>query len=86
MATCLSNQWRTTIIGWVASILVLANVALGDDAPPVQPTTVRKVFADGKHNAFTALVRFKDVYYLAFRSGPSHGYGEADIVTRDRSA
>ena len=45
----------------------------------VKPTSVEKVVADGKHNAFTALVRWKDQYWLAFRKGPSHAYGEADI-------
>ncbi len=49
-------------------------------AQTVEPTSVRKLFSDGKHNAFTALIHFKEFYYLAFRNAPSHGYGEADIV------
>ncbi len=33
---------------------------------------VRKIFSDGKHNAFTGLVRFEDRYFIAFRSAANH--------------
>jgi hypothetical protein len=33
---------------------------------------VRKVYSDGRHNAFTGLARFKDLYVLAFRNGARH--------------
>src|ERR1043166_7067738 len=42
--------------------------------------SVRKLVSDGKHNAFTALTRWKDAYWLAYRSGVSHTDGPADIV------
>lgn len=45
----------------------------------VAPTSIQKVVADGKHNAFTALVKWKDSYWLAFRKADSHAYGEADL-------
>ncbi len=48
--------------------------------PLVKPISVRKLVADGKHNAFTAMVRWKNAYWLAFRKADSHGYHEADIV------
>lgn len=38
--------------------------------PSVKVTNVRQVFDNGEHNAFTDLVRFRDDYYLAFRSCP----------------
>lgn len=60
-------------VGLVGQQSVLAEEAL------VEPTSVEKLVADGKHNAFTALCRWKDAYWLAFRKGPSHAYGEADI-------
>jgi hypothetical protein len=45
----------------------------GDAARPlVAPREVRKLYADGKHNAFTALVRFRDRLWLAFRSATGH--------------
>ncbi|MCM8768641.1 MAG: glycoside hydrolase [Candidatus Omnitrophica bacterium] len=32
----------------------------------------RKIYGDGKHNAFTDITRWKDCYYLCFRHGSSH--------------
>lgn len=40
------------------------------DSPQVNVTNVRRVFHNGEHNAFTDLVRFRDRYYLTFRSCP----------------
>ncbi len=40
-----------------------------DDAK-VRVVSVRRVFHNGEHNAFTDLVRFKDKLYLTFRSCP----------------
>lgn len=39
-------------------------------APTVTVRSVRRVYHDGDHNAFTDLVRFRDQLYLAFRSCP----------------
>ncbi len=38
----------------------------------VKPLEVHKVYGNGGHNAFTALVRFKGALWLAFRSGEAH--------------
>ncbi|MFC1603796.1 hypothetical protein ACFL5F_02105 [Planctomycetota bacterium] len=38
--------------------------------PKVKVTNIRRVFHNGLHNAFTDLVRFKDNFYLTFRSCP----------------
>ena len=40
------------------------------DLPKVKVTYIRRVFHNGEHNAFTDLVRFKDKFYLTFRSCP----------------
>ncbi len=54
---------------------------------PVKPKEVRKIFGDGKHNAFVAFRKWKDEYWIAFRHAESHGYGEADlIVLRSKDA
>lgn len=50
--------------------LMVATSAFGQDLPQVQVTNVRRVFHNGEHNAFTDLVRFRDRYYLTFRSCP----------------
>ncbi|MEC7497550.1 MAG: hypothetical protein VYE67_04495, partial [Planctomycetota bacterium] len=43
---------------------------LGTELPQVNVTNVRRVFHNGEHNAFTDLVRFKNRFYLTFRSCP----------------
>ncbi len=48
--------------------------------PPVQPREVRKIHADGKHNAFTALIRYREQLWLAFRSGKDHNSSDGDLV------
>jgi hypothetical protein len=44
--------------------------------------SVRKVFNDGNHNAFTDLCRFRDRYYLTFRSCPDghHVFTSSRVV------
>ncbi|MGD8240900.1 MAG: hypothetical protein PVH68_20280 [Armatimonadota bacterium] len=42
--------------------------------PQLRIVSVRQVFNDGRHNAFTDLCRFRDRYYLTFRSCPD-GHG-----------
>jgi len=41
---------------------------------------VRKVFDDGRHNAFTDLVRWRGQYYLAFRNATDHVSRDGRIV------
>ena len=41
-----------------------------DELPAVQVTNIRRVFHNGEHNAFTDLIRFRDKFYLTFRSCP----------------
>jgi len=38
--------------------------------PEVKVTNVRRVFHNGRHNAFTDMVRFRGSFYLTFRSCP----------------
>ena len=61
--------------GRVVLFLILGMIsypaqAVNDSLPKVQVTNVRRVFYNGQHNAFTDLVRFKDNFYLTFRSCP----------------
>lgn len=55
-------------------------ISVEDVSLPASASSVRKLASDGKHNAFTALTRWKDSYWLAYRSGVSHSEGPADIV------
>ena len=53
-----------------ASILWLPTTGLTAELPRVQVTNIRRVFDNGEHNAFTDLVRFRDDFFLTFRSCP----------------
>ena len=46
----------------------------------VKPLEVRTVYANGKHNAFTAMRRFQGELWLAFRSGDAHNSATADVL------
>ncbi len=71
-------------------VLALAMVfGAGDavDDAKVRVVSVRRVFHNGEHNAFTDLVRFKDKLYLTFRSCPDghmvHPTASIIILTSD---
>ena len=53
------------IFSWLSS-----HESFGDDVPDVEVQNIRRVFHNGEHNAFTDLVRFRERYYLTFRSCP----------------
>jgi hypothetical protein len=52
-----------------ASTLPLA-AAEPTELPKVHIESVRRIFSNGEHNAFTDLVRFRDQLYLTFRTCP----------------
>lgn len=66
------------VCGLFALITLSVSSARGADL--VKPTEVRTIRADGKHNAFTALRRFKGTLYLAFRSAKDHNSQDGDLV------
>jgi len=45
-------------------------VSAGDSLPEVRVSSIRRVFHNGEHNAFTDLCRFQGQLYLTFRSCP----------------
>lgn len=63
------NKIMTIIFLMIYSFCVTAN-ATDISLPKVKVTNIRRVFYNGRHDAFTDLVRFKDNFYLAFRSCP----------------
>lgn len=40
---------------------------------------MQKAYGDGRHNAFTDLIRWKGMYYLCFRHGESHNSMDGEI-------
>src|SRR5262245_33102958 len=81
---CHSRGEETSLVCLLLAGVFLMGLAslspAADEKPLVSPKSVRKLVADGKHNAFTALVRWKGHYWLAFRSGASHNSAQADII------
>ena len=66
---------RTHLLLALATVLPELGVNAADAArntslPDVTTVSVRRVFHNGEHNAFTDLVRFRGSYYLTFRSCP----------------
>src|SRR3954467_13145664 len=54
----------------LALLILLAGELLGEPVPKVSVSSVRRVFSNGEHNAFTDLCRFRGQLYLTFRSCP----------------
>ena len=51
-------------------LVLLVVQPLAAELPRVRVSNIRRVFHNGEHNAFTDLVRFRNRFYLAFRSCP----------------
>lgn len=68
-----------TVIGVVA-VAQFAFAAESAEGQLVQPSSVTKLVANGKHNAFTALVKWKHQYWLAFRQAGAHNSADGEIV------
>lgn len=64
----------------VSFALAVTSHAVAEDVPQVNVTNVRRVFHNGEHNGFTDLVRFKDKFYLTFRSCPDGNSFGAGIL------
>lgn len=76
-------KWSIRSLGVAVMLSPIATMSAETGGPGgqlVQPSEVRKLFADGKHNAFTALTRFQDRFWLAFRSAKSHNSSDGEIV------
>ena len=64
-----------------AGLLALGVSSAGAGEPDlVKPLSVRAIVADGKHNAFTAMIRWKDRYWLTFRKGTAHNSPDGNLV------
>lgn len=83
---------KRTSTFWLLCLLPLMTgleSANGNEPPAVAVTNVRRVFDNGEHNAFTDMIRFRDRFYLTFRSCPDgHGVHPTSSIiileSRDR--
>lgn len=64
----------------LGAVWVAPSSAAESAKAPVEAKEIRKAYGDGRHNAFTALARWKDAYWLAFRTATNHGSGDGDIL------
>ncbi len=61
---------HTCLLGLISSAMALTALAGAAELPTVQVTEVRQVFHNGEHNAFTDLTRWREKFWLTFRSCP----------------
>ena len=85
------RHYRTCFLfcTYVVSSAIAIDTAAADELalPKVRVTNVRRVFHNGEHNAFTDLIRFRDRFYLTFRSCPDgHAvYPTASVIILESS-
>ena len=76
-----STSAFVTLLGLVFS----TSIALCDDKPKI--ISVKKIWNEGTHNAFTDLIRFKGSWWCTFREAATHGNGALGkarvIVSKD---
>jgi len=60
-------------------------VSAEDPKLPAEPKSVRKLTDDKQHNAFTALARWNDHYWVAYRAASGHNSPEGVIVVQKSS-
>ncbi len=56
----------------VLSLATAADAPADDSLPSVRVVSIRRVFHNGEHNAFTDLVRQRDNWFCVFREGSGH--------------
>lgn len=71
--SCKRLAWPLALLMTTGAV-VAAERGTDDKLPRVTVASVRRVFHNGEHNAFTDLVRFQGKFYLTFRSCPD-GHG-----------
>jgi len=69
-----------SLVAALSAVLLAATGLCSAADTLVEPLEVRPIVADGKHNAFTALVCWKDAYWLSFRKAQSHSSGDGDLI------
>ena len=71
MTVALRKSLASSVAVMLTAVGSLAADAASNEKPPrVTVASVRRVFYNGEHNAFTDLVHFKSRFYLTFRSCP----------------
>lgn len=62
------------------ALLSLAAVPIGQaQTPKLKLLSVKKIWDQGEHNAFTDLIRFRNRWFCIFREGKAHADGEGKL-------
>lgn len=65
---------------WMAlTPLALASAATGDAIKGIEIVSVKKIWDEGAHNAFTDLIRFRNRWYCTFREAEDHVGGDGKL-------
>ena len=84
---CVIRQQFSNVVLLLLAFISCCPTAVAEAPPDVRVTNIRRVFHNGEHNAFTDLVRFRDKFYLTFRSCPDghmvHPTASVIIMTSD---
>jgi len=65
------HYYRRSIIFMIFLIIpFFSNKIHAKDLPKVRVVSVKQIFDNGEHNAFTDMIRYKGKFYLTFRSCP----------------
>lgn len=77
MTSCTPYRWLPALM----FLLLAAPPAASADAPPGSPEiiSVKKIWDEAEHSAFTDLVRFQDRWYCTFREGAGHVRGDGKL-------
>jgi len=90
-----ANSRATTLaIAALFSIGVWFDIAVGDDAPrpiytkgaQLRVLGIKRIWSEGRHNAFPDIQRFRDRWFVATREGTAHGisgFGRVRIIASD---
>lgn len=69
----------------VVVALLLCSIAITSLAAEPKIVSVKKIWDQGKHNAFTDLIRFHDRWWCTFREAAEHGksIGKVRVIVSD---
>ena len=68
------NSFSISIIFFIFFSILFDSPVVKAQLPEVRAVSIKRIFHNGEHNAFTDMIRFKGRYFLAFRSCPD-GHG-----------
>ncbi len=69
-----------TFLAFAAVLVAGGAIPAEAEVSPVELVSVEKIWDEGQHNAFTDIIRFRDRWFVSFREGEGHVYGEDGTI------